>query len=113
MSSEDYRRGPSRRDWHIPQPDSYRTAPPTPAPCPWIDCPCSHRPPCIAGWIDEEVPMTDHAGRPLTNPITGGPVLHRQTKPCATCRPEHRKTLDNPMLTRGQQLARIRQLKEQ
>jgi hypothetical protein len=111
--SEDYQRGPGpgRGDWHMPKPGSYRTSPPTAAPCQWIDCTCSHRPPCVAGWIDEEVPMTDRAGRPLTKP-DGTPIMRQQTKPGPTCRPEHRKILDNPMLTRGQQLARIRGLKE-
>lgn len=99
--SEEYQRGPGRR-----------RAAPTPAPCPRPDCRCPHQPPCVAGWVDEEIPKTDGAGHPLINPATGGPVLHRQTKPCPRCRPQHSAALDNPMLTRGQQMAKVRRLEK-
>ncbi|MFE5369209.1 hypothetical protein [Streptomyces mirabilis] len=83
------------------------------APCPWPDCRCLHEPPCVAGWIDtdEEEPELGANGRPRTRP-DGTVITHTVTKPCPNCRPEASRSLADPMLTRPQQIAKIRKRKD-
>lgn len=106
----DYVRGPGlRRPHRIPQ-DNAR---PSPAHCGWAECRCTHTYPCVAGWIDsdEDVPEIGEGGQPRTRP-DGTPVVHQVTRPCPNCRPEAAQALADPMLTRGQQLSKIRKRKE-
>ena len=81
--------------------------------CPWpTECRCTHTDGCVAGWIDsdEEVQEVNEKGRPRTR--DGRPVTNAATRPCPRCRPEAARILADPMLTRPQQIAKIRQRKE-
>jgi hypothetical protein len=105
----EYVRGPGLKT-HPRSPSA--PASPGRAPCPWPDCRCTHEPPCVAGWIDadEEEPEIGANGKPRTR--NGTPVTHSVTRPCPNCRPEARQALEDPMLTRPQQFAKIRRRKE-
>lgn len=107
----DYVRGPGLRRPHRVPPPSSSGHPPEP--CPWPECRCTHTDGCVRGWIDadEEEPEIGENGRPRTRP-DGTVITHLITKPCPRCRPEAAEALNDPMLTHGQQLAKIRRRKE-
>lgn len=105
----DYIRGPGlKRPHRVPPAPS----PAGRAPCPWPDCRCTHEPPCVAGWLDgEEEPELGANGRPRTRP-DGSVITHTVTRPCPLCRPQAAEALADQMLTRPQQIAKIRKRKE-
>lgn len=107
----DYVRGPGLKT--TPRAPKAATSDHPPISCPWPEqCQCTHTDGCVAGWIDsgEEVQEVNEKGRPRTR--DGRPVTHSVTRPCPRCRPEAARVLADPMLTRPQQLAKIRQRKE-
>lgn len=107
----DYVRGPGLKAPRRPPRVTDNEHPPIV--CPWPEiCQCTHSDGCVAGWIDadEEPQQHNEKGRPRTH--QGKPVTHAVTKPCPRCRPEAAQILADPMLTHGQQLAKIRRRKE-